>query len=234
MLPELHVSGISSTFVDTKGDALKRQEWSGFASTEIASEPTNSFNQPVLFKELAPIAHVVLKREVTPLPGSEQTQSDPCCGFQSKARTVLHAGPFSGRHKPHSDHSLLSEKSVSSFAQPCFTSLSQSLAWLSLASQFSLPWLRNLRWSKNRSLSHQKYVMLLTREEPLKFFLLGLPFPPQPLHLFPTSRSRVNQCRGGYSAKATNGTFNSGFLQNFPAGNKSQQNIAFAMWGLSR
>lgn len=127
VLPELQVSGIYSTFVDTKGDALKRQEWSGFASTEIASEPTNSFNQPVLFKELAPIARVVLKREVTPLPGSEQTQRDPCCGFQSKARTVLHAGPFSGRHKPHSDHSLPSEKSVSSFAQPCFTSLSQSL-----------------------------------------------------------------------------------------------------------
>lgn len=130
-----------------------------------------SFNQIVLFKELAPTACIVLKREISPLPGSEQTQSDPCCGFQSKAKTMPHAGPFSGRHIPCSDLSFLSKKSVS-FLKPCFTSLSQSLAWLSPASQLSLPWPRNLRWSKNQSLSHQKYVMLLTWKEPPNFFLL--------------------------------------------------------------
>lgn len=96
------------------------------------------------------MACIVLKREIPPLPGSEQTQSDPCCGFQSKAKTVPHAGPFSGRHVLCSD--LLSKQSVSSFPQPCFASLSQSLAWLSLASGLSLPWLCNLRWSKNQSL----------------------------------------------------------------------------------
>lgn len=33
------------------------------ASTETASEPTNSFNQAVLLKELAPMARVVLKEK---------------------------------------------------------------------------------------------------------------------------------------------------------------------------
>lgn len=143
-----------------------------------------------------------------PLPGSKQTQSDPYCG----------------------DHSLQTKQSVSSFPQPCLTSLPQSLAWLPPA---SLPWLCNLRWSKNQSLSHQKYVTFLTRKVTEVFPPQRAPFPPQPPRPFPTSSRRVNQCQGGYPAKATNGTFNSEFPQNFPAGNKSQQNIAFATRGLS-
>lgn len=89
------------------------------------------------------------------------------------------------------------------------------------ASLLSLPWPHNTSWSKNRSSSHQKHATLLTWKEPPKFFCAWrAPSPPQAPHQFPPGRA------GSAGAKAAKRTSNSGFLQNFPAGNKPRQSIA--------
>lgn len=120
---------------------------------------------------------------------------------------------------PCRDHFLLTMRSAPLFPQvlphlplsnPCPASL------------LSLPWLHNTRWSKNRSSPHQNHATLLTWKEPPKFFFCAwrAPCPPQAPHRFPPGRA------GSAGAKAAKRTSNSGFLQNFPAGNKPRQSIA--------
>lgn len=176
------------------------------------------------------MACTVLKREIPPLPGSKQTQSNPCCGFQNKVKTVPRAGLFSRRHVPCSDHWPEEEVSLfhcpaSPVSKPCLA-FPSSLALPAPAMQPQVEQESKLVTSK---ICHASHVERATEVFPIQ----REPLPPQPPHLFPTGSSRVSQCQGGFPAKATNNTFNSGFLQNFPAGNKSQQNTAFATRGLT-
>lgn len=85
-LPELQVPGISRAFVDTKGDALGQAGMGWVASIETAKK---QLKKRCFLKDLAPVARVVLRGEIPPLPGSEQSQIGPC-----------------------SDHSVLSKISV--------------------------------------------------------------------------------------------------------------------------
>lgn len=74
-LPELQVPGISRAFVDTKGDALGQAGMGWVASTETAKK---QLKKSCFLKDLAPVTRVVLRGEIPPLPGSEQSQTGPC------------------------------------------------------------------------------------------------------------------------------------------------------------